>query len=174
MGVRGRGTRPQAGNAHGNLLIMDRPRRELPCFPHSCPHKAHTLHTYSCRTAYILFLLSIFLAPTSAATVSLSDSNTLPELNKIMAGYFSNHSQSRFLANSSNGAQNTSSSTTTTVTAQSVPRPRVPSSKHFSTSVSTSSSGDEKPSSKEKAGVYAASNGTTAVTVHPLRNTCVL
>jgi len=53
------------------------------------------------------------------------------------------------------------------------PRPRVPSSKHFSTSVSTSSSGDEKPTNKEKQGVSAASNGTIAVTVHPLRNTWV-
>lgn len=93
-----------------------------------------------------------------------------------MAGYFSNHSQSRFLANSSNGAQNASSTTTMTATANpssTAPRPRVPSSKHFSTSVSTSSSGDEKPTHKEKQGVSTASNGTIAVTVHPLRNTYV-
>ena len=93
-----------------------------------------------------------------------------------MAGYFSNHSQSRFLANSSNTTQHSSSTTTSTMTTTShshVPiSRRISASKHFSTSVSTSSSGDEKPSGKERLG-HAMSNGSGAVTVHPLRNTCV-
>ena len=93
-----------------------------------------------------------------------------------MAGYFSNHSQqSRFLANSNNNA---SSQTTTTTAAQSpasanpvsAVRPRVPSSKHFSTFVSTAS-GDEKTAGKDKAAGNGTSNGT--VSVHPLRNTYV-
>ena len=107
-----------------------------------------------------------------------------------MAGYFSNHSQSRFLANS-NAASQTTTTTTTTAAAPSqgaaaaaagagpgaVPsgagaagRQRVPSSKHFSTFVSTAS-GDEKAQGKDKAAGNGASNGT--VSVHPLRNTYV-
>ncbi|OBZ73660.1 Eukaryotic translation initiation factor NCBP [Grifola frondosa] len=88
-----------------------------------------------------------------------------------MAGYFSNHSQSRFLANS-----NTSTTTTTTAQSPAVAnppppsRPRAPSSKHFSTFVSNSS-GDEKTQSKDKASGNGALNG--AVAVHPLRNTWV-
>ncbi|THH09903.1 hypothetical protein EW145_g1691 [Phellinidium pouzarii] len=50
-------------------------------------------------------------------------------------------------------------------------RPRAPSSRHFSTSVSTNSSGDEK----EKLGGIrdGASNGLTRTTPHPLRTTWV-
>ncbi|KAH9943830.1 eukaryotic translation initiation factor 4E class II [Amylocystis lapponica] len=87
-----------------------------------------------------------------------------------MAGYFSNHSQSRFLANS-----NSSSNATTTQSPPALPqttaaaRPRVPSSKHFSTFVSTSS-GDEKSQSKDKASGNGSPNGTA---VHPLRHTWV-
>ncbi|PIL25151.1 hypothetical protein GSI_13040 [Ganoderma sinense ZZ0214-1] len=89
-----------------------------------------------------------------------------------MAGYFSNHSQSRFLANS-NAASQTATATAQPPAAPSggpAPRPRVPSSKHFSTFVSTSS-GDEKTQGKDKAAGSGASNGTASV--HPLRNTWV-
>jgi len=94
-----------------------------------------------------------------------------------MAGYFSNHSQSRFLANSNGGQSKDAASATATANAGTTAtlaaaRPRVPSSKHFSTSVSTSSSGDEKPPSREKL-AGGASNGTLTPTVHPLRNTWV-
>ncbi|KAH8111043.1 eukaryotic translation initiation factor 4E member 2 [Phellopilus nigrolimitatus] len=62
--------------------------------------------------------------------------------------------------------------TTTTTTNSSTARPRAPSSRHFSTSVSTGSSGDEK-SVKEMLAGNGASNGVGATTVHPLRNTWV-
>lgn len=99
-----------------------------------------------------------------------------------MAGYFSNHSQSRFLANSSSTTTTTTTTTTTattttpagsTASSQNISsqptttRPRAPSSKHFSTFVSTS---DDKSSSSPKTG-SPATNGTPAV--HPLRNTYV-
>ncbi|OSX64155.1 hypothetical protein POSPLADRAFT_1045269 [Postia placenta MAD-698-R-SB12] len=85
-----------------------------------------------------------------------------------MAGYFSNHSQSRFLANSNS----TSSATQTTVapTPSPAPRPRVPSSKHFSTSLSTSSA-DEKSPNKDKPSASASRNASPVV--HPLRHTWV-
>lgn len=85
-----------------------------------------------------------------------------------MAGYFSNHSQSRFLANSNS----TSSATQTTVapTPAPAPRPRVPSSKHFSTSLSTSSA-DEKSPNKDKPSASASRNASPVV--HPLRHTYV-
>ncbi|KAG6850790.1 hypothetical protein H0H93_008828 [Arthromyces matolae] len=81
-----------------------------------------------------------------------------------MANYFSNHSQSRFLANSS------SQSTTTTQQQSSQPaalRSRLPSSKHFSTSLATNATAER---SKE-----SSSNNTSpgTVAVHPLRNTWV-
>ncbi|KAI0788719.1 translation initiation factor eIF 4e-like domain-containing protein [Abortiporus biennis] len=100
-----------------------------------------------------------------------------------MAGYFSNHSQSRFLANSQ-GMNATSASgggsTTATTNAPSQPSTTTPSrapnrvpSRHFSTSLSNSS-GDEKTHSKEKStGSGTSSNGVLAPTVHPLRNTWV-
>ncbi|PBK99654.1 translation initiation factor eIF4e [Armillaria gallica] len=83
-----------------------------------------------------------------------------------MANYFSNHSQSRFLANSS--------SPTTTQQAQQPPPPRsrLPTSKHFSTSVTTNSV-SERSVSKEK---VTSSNGSSvngSANVHPLRNTWV-
>ncbi len=83
-----------------------------------------------------------------------------------MANYFSNHSQSRFLANSS--------SPTTTQQAQQPPPPRsrLPTSKHFSTSVTTNSV-SERSVSKEK---VTSSNGSSvngSASVHPLRNTYV-
>ncbi|KAI0358023.1 eukaryotic translation initiation factor 4E class II [Trametes cingulata] len=92
-----------------------------------------------------------------------------------MAGYFSNHSQSRFLANSN---PNSASTTTTTTTTQNAPpaapaaqpRSRVTSSKHFSTFVSNTS-GDEKSQGKDKASGNGAANGS--LSVHPLRNTWV-
>jgi len=91
-----------------------------------------------------------------------------------MAGYFSNHSQSRFLANSSpsaNREQNTVPPTAAVTNPPTTQRSRVPSSKHFSTSVTTSSV-DEKSLAKEK---VALGNGPTngSPPVHPLRNTWV-
>ncbi|PAV19592.1 eukaryotic translation initiation factor 4E member 2 [Pyrrhoderma noxium] len=98
-----------------------------------------------------------------------------------MTGYFSNHShsQSRFLANSSSASVSNIMSTTTTTTATAAAsqpqsnRPHAPSSKHFSTSVSTSSSGDEKPSNRDKHAVNGAINGLSSANLHPLRNTWV-
>ncbi|KAH9852641.1 eukaryotic translation initiation factor 4E class II [Lenzites betulinus] len=92
-----------------------------------------------------------------------------------MAGYFSNHSQSRFLANST---VNSASTTTTTATTQAPvppappaqPRSRVTSSKHFSTFVSNTA-GDEKSQGKDKAAGNGSANGS--LSVHPLRNTWV-
>ena len=90
-----------------------------------------------------------------------------------MAGYFSNHSQSRFLANSTTGTGQTAASSVVnapppqSTTPSTSSRPRAPSSKHFSTSVSTS--GDEKLHAKEKAPSQGSPNGA----VHPLRNTYV-
>ncbi|KZT70731.1 eukaryotic translation initiation factor 4E class II [Daedalea quercina L-15889] len=86
-----------------------------------------------------------------------------------MAGYFSNHSQSRFLANS-NSQTTTTQTTTTTPSPAPAPRPRVPSSKHFSTSVS-SASGDEKSLSKDRTSANGSRNGSPVV--HPLRHTWV-
>ena len=89
-----------------------------------------------------------------------------------MAGYFSNHSQSRFLANSGTGTSQTNATAGVHAAPQqaaiqsTLSRSRAPS-KHFSTSVSTS--GDEKLLTKEK----AASNGPANGAVHPLRNTYV-
>ncbi|KAI8996445.1 eukaryotic translation initiation factor 4E class II [Trametes punicea] len=91
-----------------------------------------------------------------------------------MAGYFSNHSQSRFLANSNSNASSTATTTTTQNAPPAAPavqpRSRVTSSKHFSTFVS-STSGDEKSQGKDKASGNGASNGS--LSVHPLRNTWV-
>ncbi|KAI0708805.1 eukaryotic translation initiation factor 4E class II [Cerioporus squamosus] len=89
--------------------------------------------------------------------------------------YFSNHSQSRFLANSNSASTQTTTTTTTTqsaatATPPSAARPRIPSSKHFSTFVSTGT-GDEKAQGKDKATGNGTSNGTALV--HPLRNTWV-
>ncbi|KAL1944989.1 hypothetical protein VTO73DRAFT_2609 [Trametes versicolor] len=92
-----------------------------------------------------------------------------------MAGYFSNHSQSRFLANSTPNAATTTTTTTTAqnpppVTPPVQPRSRVTSSKHFSTFVSNAP-GDEKAQGKDKAAGNGAANGS--LSVHPLRNTWV-
>ena len=87
-----------------------------------------------------------------------------------MAGYFSNHSQSRFLANA---ATNTATAQPAQAHAQPPPtpgRPRAPSSRHFATSLSASSA-DERTQAKDKAAGNGASNGAPAV--HPLRNTYV-
>ncbi|KAK0467216.1 eukaryotic translation initiation factor 4E class II [Desarmillaria tabescens] len=83
-----------------------------------------------------------------------------------MANYFSNHSQSRFLANSS------SPTATQQPQQQQPPRSRLPTSKHFSTSVATNSV-SERSVSKEK---VTSSNGSSvngSASVHPLRNTWV-
>ncbi|KAI0766694.1 eukaryotic translation initiation factor 4E class II [Trametes elegans] len=94
-----------------------------------------------------------------------------------MAGYFSNHSQSRFLANSTPNTASTTTTTTTTTTPSAAPpitpgqpRSRVTSSKHFSTFVSNAS-GEEKSQGKDKASGNGAANGS--LSVHPLRNTWV-
>ncbi|KAL0953394.1 hypothetical protein HGRIS_004633 [Hohenbuehelia grisea] len=93
--------------------------------------------------------------------------------------YFSNHSQSRFLANSA--APNSTSTPPTTAstavplspaTATSTPTPksRLPASKHFSTSVaSVAASQASRASDKDTAA--SSSVGTSAV--HPLKNTWV-
>ncbi|TFK39952.1 translation initiation factor eIF 4e-like domain-containing protein [Crucibulum laeve] len=91
-----------------------------------------------------------------------------------MAGYFSNHSSSRFLANSTAPSHPSSSPAAAPVHnpgPASLPRSRMPSSKHFSTTVSTTAA-VERPNSKEAPSPStASSNG--AVGVHPLRNTWV-
>lgn len=87
-----------------------------------------------------------------------------------MAGYFSNHSQSRFLANSNSSS---AAGQPADAHAQNLPttpgRVRAPSSRHFSTSLS--GSGDEKSTVKEKNAGTGGANG--AASVHPLRNTYV-
>jgi len=95
----------------------------------------------------------------------------LQNFQSFMAGYFSNHSQSRFLANSgsSTGAAPAPAPAPTVAVSPSLTRPRAPSSKHFSTSVSTS--GDEKPHRKDTVSANGTTNGTSGV--HPLRNTYV-
>ncbi|KAJ3517755.1 hypothetical protein NLJ89_g309 [Agrocybe chaxingu] len=86
-----------------------------------------------------------------------------------MASYFSNHSASRFLANSAQTASATTAAQTTApanqqTPAATAPRPRIPS-KHFSTTVATGTPTD----------AAAASTPTSATTiqVHPLRNTWI-
>ncbi|KAG5647431.1 hypothetical protein DXG03_009361 [Asterophora parasitica] len=83
-----------------------------------------------------------------------------------MANYFSNHSQSRFLANSA-PANPVSPATTHAPALQTTPRLRLPSSKHFSTSISTTITAER---SKESPSSTTSPNGTA---VHPLRNTWV-
>ncbi|CCM02558.1 uncharacterized protein FIBRA_04661 [Fibroporia radiculosa] len=82
-----------------------------------------------------------------------------------MAGYFSNHSQSRFLANSTPNTSTTQ--TQTTANPPSATRPRAPSSKHFSTTLS----GDEKIQNKDKPSANGSPNGSPLV--HPLRHTWI-
>jgi len=91
---------------------------------------------------------------------------------KIMANYFSNHSASRFLANSSH-ASSTATATHSTAAASQAAQPspgprRIPSSKHFSTTVNTS----QPAVSKDSAASSTPSSATT-MQVHPLRNTYV-
>jgi len=86
-----------------------------------------------------------------------------------MANYFSNHSASRFLSNSSQtSTASAASQATHPSTGATAPRSRVPSSKHFSTTVNTS----QPAASKDSAG--SSTPSPAAVTrVHPLRNTWV-
>lgn len=85
---------------------------------------------------------------------------------ELMAGYFSNHSGSRFLANySANNRE------------QNIPanpqRPRLPTSKHFSTSVATNTP-DARTQAKDKADNNGSPSSESANTiVHPLRHTYV-
>jgi hypothetical protein len=81
-----------------------------------------------------------------------------------MASYFSNHSQSRFLANS-----NSQKSAEQSNTPPQPQRLRLSSSKHFSTSVSS----DDKSLTKEKLSGNNENGNTVTVPVHPLRNTYV-
>ncbi|KAJ4473643.1 translation initiation factor eIF4e [Lentinula aciculospora] len=77
--------------------------------------------------------------------------------------YFSNYSQSRFLAISSQ----TPGGTQPPPSNQTGPKSRLPSSKHFSTSIS---SGSDRSTSKEKPSNGSSPNGSEP---HPLRNTWV-
>lgn len=93
-----------------------------------------------------------------------------------MAGYFSNHSQSRFLANRESSTTTTSTTTTAAAVATPLPatppaqgRPRATSSKHFSTFVQTAT--DDKAQSKDRAAGNGSANG--ALAVHPLHHTWV-
>lgn len=88
-----------------------------------------------------------------------------------MASYFSNHSQSRFLANSTTAAP-AHAATPASNTLSSGPRTRLPSSKHFSTSVSHTSS-IERSLSKELSPRAGSPPTNGAASVHPLRNTYV-
>ncbi|KAF8661355.1 hypothetical protein AX16_001450 [Volvariella volvacea WC 439] len=100
-----------------------------------------------------------------------------------MANYFSNHSQSRFLANSHNpnspntttnqsagGSASNSSSAVPSPTAT-APRSRLPS-KHFSTSVSSVISTD-RLRSKDSSPASAGGGSNGSIGVHPLKNTWV-
>jgi len=99
-----------------------------------------------------------------------------------MAGYFSNHSQSRFLSNSQGVTTTNTGGTMTATTPTTLSQPsggtgrapvRVPS-RHFSTSLTNPSSAEEKSHTKEKSSSSGTtSNGGTAPTVHPLRNTWI-
>ncbi|KAF4611192.1 hypothetical protein D9613_006900 [Agrocybe pediades] len=91
-----------------------------------------------------------------------------------MANYFSNHSASRFLANSSQTTTTTTPAHTSQgslsqpATPSSTPvRPRIPS-KHFSTTVTTT-----QPSATKDSTVSSTPSSATATQVHPLRNTWV-
>ncbi|TFK74941.1 eukaryotic translation initiation factor 4E [Pluteus cervinus] len=93
-----------------------------------------------------------------------------------MANYFSNHSQSRFLNNNTN-ANNTGTTTSPTVnttvsSSPAAPRSRVPSSKHFSTSVSSTITG-ERSRSKDTTPSSVGGGTNGVVGVHPLKNTWV-
>ncbi|KAF9480508.1 eukaryotic translation initiation factor 4E [Pholiota conissans] len=89
-----------------------------------------------------------------------------------MANYFSNHSASRFLANSANTAQTTASNAppanAPAPTNNGPPRPRIPSSKHFSTTVATTT-----PAASKDVATSSSPASATATQVHPLRNTWV-
>lgn len=87
--------------------------------------------------------------------------------------YFSNHSQSRFLANASSKDSNSANSQSNGPPpniAGSGNKPRAPSSKHFSTSVI---SGDEKSGLKSPLIDTDIAGPTNGVNVRPLRNTYV-
>ncbi|KAG6897193.1 hypothetical protein C0992_003490 [Termitomyces sp. T32_za158] len=83
-----------------------------------------------------------------------------------MATYFSNHSHSRFLANSAS-SQSQSIASQQSNSHLTAPRSRVPSSKHFSTSVSTVATAERTKESTQN----NTSPRNTAV--HPLRNTWI-
>ncbi|KAG6898587.1 hypothetical protein C0993_005855 [Termitomyces sp. T159_Od127] len=83
-----------------------------------------------------------------------------------MATYFSNHSQSRFLANSASSQPQsiTSQQSNSQLTA---PRSRLPSSKHFSTSVLTVATAERTKESSQN------NTSPRSTAVHPLRNTWI-
>ncbi|KAG6852802.1 hypothetical protein C0991_009078 [Blastosporella zonata] len=82
-----------------------------------------------------------------------------------MANYFSNHSKSRFLANSPSTTQTQPANPSQAPNSQA--RSRLPSSKHFSTSVSTAVAAER---SKESS---PSTTSPSSTAVHPLRNTYV-
>ncbi|KAF9269055.1 translation initiation factor eIF4e [Marasmius fiardii PR-910] len=89
----------------------------------------------------------------------------------MATNYFSNHSQSRFLPNSTPSfsqqqqQQHQQQSANSHPTA---PRSRLPSSKHFSTSVSSSLTSD-----RENTSIIQGSSSNGSPTIHPLKNTWV-
>ncbi|KAF8909327.1 eukaryotic translation initiation factor 4E class II [Gymnopilus junonius] len=90
-----------------------------------------------------------------------------------MANYFSNHAASRFLANNSQTTTTTTSNTTSATqpasqSTGSVPRPRISTSKHFSTTVNTF-----QPTASKDSTASSTPSPATATQVHPLRNTWV-
>ncbi|KAF8637632.1 hypothetical protein AX17_002701 [Amanita inopinata Kibby_2008] len=94
-----------------------------------------------------------------------------------MANYYSNHSQSRFLANNSNSANSNPSAdgagaTGSATGANSASRSRLTSSKHFSTTVSTSTSVERAARSKESP-QNPSQSLTSNSNIHPLRNTWI-
>ncbi|KAG7093951.1 hypothetical protein E1B28_007584 [Marasmius oreades] len=86
----------------------------------------------------------------------------------MATNYFSNHSQSRFLPNSAPSSSQQQQPQQQPANPQPTPRSRLPSSKHFSTSVSSSLNADREHTSATQG---SSSNGST--TIHPLKNTWV-
>lgn len=149
-----------------------RPSYALPALVPAALSPANDDQTIRTRTALFAIVPSS-RQPQTPGLIARAVAFESPKVLSPMAGYFSNHSQSRFLANSNNGSLTTTTATTQSPASANPPgaaRPRVPSSKHFSTFVSTAS-GDEKAQGKDRASGNSSSNGT--LSVHPLRNTYV-
>lgn len=121
----------------------------------------------SARRTVLALLLPHCLTSSSSFYTLLEPQTQFTPSPLPMAGYFSNHSQSRFLANSTSTAAATQAAEPQTSHPPTPGKARVPASRHFSTSLS--GSGDEKTQAKEKSS--GGTNGT--MSVHPLRNTYV-